>query len=157
MFERFDEDARRAVMSAAQDEARRRGDRRIGTDHLLLALLRDSESVPVRTLGVDLAAARAAADALDRAALASIGIDVSEGGRTAPVPPTGRAPLTSGARAILGRSIEEARRANSRRIRPRHMLLALLTRQRPDPAADLLDALGVDRAAARSRLASSTG
>jgi len=39
MFEHFGDHARRAVLPAAKDEAQRAGDRRIGTDHLLHALL----------------------------------------------------------------------------------------------------------------------
>ena len=42
MFERFGGAARTAVEDARY-EAERRGDRRIGSDHLLLALLRDDE------------------------------------------------------------------------------------------------------------------
>ena len=49
----------RVVLDAAE-EARRRGDRRIGSDHLLLALLKDEDSVTARALGVDLPTARGA-------------------------------------------------------------------------------------------------
>ncbi len=152
MFERFDTDARRAVMLAATAEARRRGDRRIGTDHLLLGLLTDPDSIAVSVLGVDLAAARAASDALDRAALASVGIDPGDRSLATPVPGRRHAPLTSGARAILQLSVEHARRAKARRIQAHHLLLAVLTRQPPDPAAELLRALGVDPAEARARI-----
>src|SRR6188472_734335 len=65
----------RVVLDAAE-EARRRGDRRIGSDHLLLALLKDEDSVTARALGVDLPTARGALVELDRQALAWVGIDV---------------------------------------------------------------------------------
>jgi ATP-dependent Clp protease ATP-binding subunit ClpA len=153
MVKRFSADARRMVMTSAVDEARRRGDRRIGTDHLLLGLLHDPDAVTARALGVDLESARAATAALDRAALAAIGIDV--GDLTAARRPSRarrRPPLTSGARAVLARSIREASSSKSRYIEARHLLLALLSRERPDPAAELLAALGVDPDAARKRL-----
>lgn len=63
-----------------------------------------------------------------------------------------RPPLTSGARAVLARSIREASSTRPRYIEARHLLLALLSRERPDPAAELLAALGVDPDAARERL-----
>ena len=51
----------------AREEARRRGDRRVGTDDLLLGLLR--EPAVAQVLGCDLGAAREALDAMDRDAL----------------------------------------------------------------------------------------
>ena len=63
MFERFARAARIAVEDARY-EAERRGDRRIGSDHLLLALLQDDELAQL--VGVDAAAAHDAADQLDR-------------------------------------------------------------------------------------------
>jgi hypothetical protein len=144
-----------AVVTAARDEARRRGDRRVGTEHLLLGLLRDPGAGTARALGVDLASARAALDALDRAALASIGIDL-DGLPPAGVvaarahPPVTAGALTSGARAALGQAVK-ATRANTRRLAPNYLLLALLACQRPDPVAALIEALGIDRSAVRDR------
>ena len=54
MFERFSRSARAAVEDAVY-EAGRRGDRRIGTEHLLLALLADDELAKI--VGVDASAA----------------------------------------------------------------------------------------------------
>lgn len=153
MVKRLSDDARRLVLSAAADEARRRGDRRLGTDHLLLGILHDPGSVPGRALGVDLESARAAEDALDRAALAAIGIDVGGAG---PLQDAGASrhlpPFTSGARAVFKRAIEQARPRMSGRIETRHFLLALLECERPDPVAELLHELGVDPAVVRDRL-----
>jgi hypothetical protein len=75
MFERFARAARTAVEDARY-EAERRGDRRIGSDHLLLALLQDDELAQL--VGVDAAAAHDAADQLDRTALAAIGLTLGE-------------------------------------------------------------------------------
>jgi hypothetical protein len=53
----------------AREEARRRGDRKVGTEHLLLGLLR--EPVLAQALGCDLQTARDALAALDHDALAA--------------------------------------------------------------------------------------
>jgi ATP-dependent Clp protease ATP-binding subunit ClpA len=154
MVKRLSHDARRVVLGAAAEEAGRRGDRRLGTDHLLLGILHDPGSVPAQALGIDLQSARAAEDALDRVALAAVGIDV---GGLGPIREVGRSrrlpPLTSGARAVFKRATEGARPRKSGRIETRHFLLALLERKRPDPAAELLHELGVDPVAVRGRLA----
>lgn len=153
MVKRFNEDARRIVLTSAAEEAHRRGDRRIGTDHLLLGLLHDHHSVPAWALGVDLESARAASAALDRAALAAVGIDVGElGSSPRAIQARRHPPLTSGARAVLERSLHDARSAKARYIDARQLLLAILTRERPDPAAELLAALGLDPAEVRDRL-----
>jgi ATP-dependent Clp protease ATP-binding subunit ClpA len=158
MPKRLSVDVRKLVLASAKEEASRRGDRRLGTDHLLLGLLHDEDSRAAQALGVSLADARAASDALDRAALAAVGIQIEtlgEGlsasfGRRFP-------PLTSGARAVFKRAIDEARPSGSGRIDTTHFLLALLSLQRPDPAAELLDALRVDPAAVRKRLGGPAG
>jgi hypothetical protein len=142
------------VVEFARTEAERRGDRRIGTDHLLLALLVDPTDDPARALGVSLAQGRAALDSLDREALASIGVRLD-----APLEPPltrghRRLPLNSSARAAVAgakRHADSERRG--RRVAPRHLLLSLLTARHPDPAADLLAALGLQAPAVRERLA----
>ena len=48
------------IMLDANAEARRRGDRTVGTEHLALALLADPDSMTARALGVSVADARAA-------------------------------------------------------------------------------------------------
>ncbi len=60
------------TFAAAREEARSRGDRRVGTDHLLLGLLRDPEIETV--MHVTLESAREALYSLDRSALAAIGV-----------------------------------------------------------------------------------
>lgn len=153
MVKRLSEDARRLVLTAAADEACRRGDRRLGTDHLLLGLLHDPAAEAASALGVDLASARAAQAALDRAALAAVGIHASDlGPMEQPAGARRRPPLTSGARAVFKRAVEQARLGRRGQIGTRHFLLALLACQRPDPAAELLHQLGVDTAVVRDRL-----
>ncbi|WP_062442925.1 Clp protease N-terminal domain-containing protein [Herbidospora daliensis] len=88
MFERFTDDARR-VVSAAQVEARRLNHPRIGTEHLLLGMLQDPESLAARVLtGLDHGGAEARlrdilnqpggrrGPELDAALLSTIGIDL---------------------------------------------------------------------------------
>lgn len=158
MTVRLSQDARHAVLTSAAFEAHRRGDRRIGTEHLLLGLLQDPAGVSARALGVDLEEARSAADGLDRAALAAVGVDLGDLGPAPLVARTRRRPpLTSGARAVLVRGVREARSAGARRIDSRRLLLAVLACERPDPAAELLVALGVDVVEARERVARSGG
>ena len=73
MINRFSESARAAV-SAAVDEAGRRGDPRVGTEHLLLGLLHDADSPATRSMGIDLRSARQALDSMDSDALAAVGL-----------------------------------------------------------------------------------
>jgi ATP-dependent Clp protease ATP-binding subunit ClpA len=156
MFEQFAAGARTVVVSALE-EAQQRGDRRIGTDHLFLGLLHDAGSVATHSLGVDLASARTALDALDRAALTAIGLDV-RGVERPPVPRSHkRTPFTSGARSVLPRAVAEVRRTGGRRIAPEHLLLSLLDCEHPDPAAELMERLGIDRPVVRERVRQALG
>ncbi len=61
-----------AVYLRASEEARRRGDRRAGTDHILLALLEEPSTEAV--LGVSLQQARRAQESLDHEALGALGL-----------------------------------------------------------------------------------
>jgi predicted ArsR family transcriptional regulator len=132
----------RRVYLDASAEAQRRGDRRVGTEHLVLALLADPDSVTARALGVDLDSARAALDVLDRQALEYLGIHATFQSSTIPGRPRERLRLTPAASATF----------TGLRGGTRQVLLALVSRECPDPATELLDALGVDRAAIRDRL-----
>lgn len=149
MFERFAHTAR-TVVEDARHEAGRRGDRRIGTEHMLLALLQDQEAA--QALGVDSEAARRAADDLDRAALTAVGIDLGDAN------PNGRAalgrhvPFTAGAKTVIKQSLAYATKEKATRITTRHLVLALLDRGEPDPAAAILAALHIDPDAVRQRL-----
>ena len=137
------------VYRQASAEAKRRGDRRVSTEHIALAMLVDPDSETARALGVSLESARAALDTLDREALTSVGIEVINN----PPPISGR----KGERVRLtpaGRGVFTGLRrdAGGERLGVKHVLLALLSHERPDPAAELFHAIGVDRAQVGNRL-----
>src|SRR5438105_3896402 len=129
------------VIVGASAEAQRLGDRTIGTEHLTLALLADPASPSAKALGVSLSDARQALQTLDFAALSAVGIDAVEPGPARPA--RERIRLSPGAKSVL------AGMHKSKWPRPltgKHVLIELLGRHSPDPAAEVLDALGVDRA-----------
>jgi hypothetical protein len=149
----------------AREEARRRGNRRVGTEDVVLGLLREPEVA--RVLGCDLGAAREALDAMDRDALVAIGIDrpldappvptrePALGGRRAVVKAalTDRLPATPVAKRVLEEAGKDARHRRLVDAWSRErLLIALLSLAPPDPAAALLDALDVDRAGVGARL-----
>jgi ATP-dependent Clp protease ATP-binding subunit ClpA len=134
----------------ASAEAKRRGDRRVSTEHILLAMLVNPHARTARALGVDLATARAALQRLDREALAAVGIDVSYEGPVFPGREKERLPLTPAAKATFA-GLGGAARGERLSI---NVLLALLETTGPDPAAELLDALSVDRSHVRRQLQS---
>ena len=149
-----------AVCLQAGEEARRRGDRRTGTDHLLLALLEDPSTEVV--LGVTLQQARQALDSLDHEALGALGLGPGADApalkmRAVPKKPTllditqkDRLRMTPAAKKVL----EEASKPNRRRlyVTAQQVLAQILTLQPPDPAAVLLGALGVNTPEVRRRL-----
>jgi ATP-dependent Clp protease ATP-binding subunit ClpA len=156
MFERFARTTRDAV-SQAVEEAARRGDRRVGTEHLLLGLLHDPAGLAAAVLGTDLGSARRAVDALDRAALAAIGVDApavtARGDGPEQRGERGRARLTAAAADALRRTLRVATARRSARLEPEHLLIALLECRWPDPVPQLFAQLDVDVAAVRARLA----
>ena len=144
----------------ASEEARRRGDRRTGTDHLLLALLEDPSIEAA--LGVSLQQARHALESLDHEALGVLGMGSGTDApplpmRAVPKKPTirdiakkDRFRMTPAAKKVL----EEAARPNRRKLQitAQQVLAQVLTLQPPDPAAVLLGALGVNTPEVRRRL-----
>lgn len=146
----------------AREEARRRGDRKVGTEHLILGLLR--EPALAQALGCDLQTARDALDAMDHDALAAVGIGAAFNAPPIPIDKpiklSSRAafkaalrdhlPMTPAAKRALEESYKEIRRGHG--IGPQRVLLTVLELKPPDPAAELIAALGVDCAAARQRL-----
>ena len=144
----------------AGEEARRRGDRRAGTDHLLLALLEDP-SVEV-ALGVSLQQARQALESLDHQALGALGLG---SGTEAPPLPMHAVPKKPRIRDVAQKdrirmtpaakkALEDAARPNRRKLQitAQQVLAQVLTLQPPDPAAVLLGALGVNTSEVRRRL-----
>jgi Clp amino terminal domain, pathogenicity island component len=134
----------------ARDEAIRRGDRVVGTEHMVLALLADPASPAARAIGCDLDSARAALDTLDAEALTAIGVNpgITAGPITAR--PHGKLRLTPAAKAIFT-GIPSV--SGDRRDGLGIVLHAVLDLPRPDPAAELLAALGVDARAISGRFA----
>jgi ATP-dependent Clp protease ATP-binding subunit ClpA len=149
-----------AIYLLASEEARRRGDRRTGTDHVLLALLEDPSTEAV--LGVSLQQARQALDSLDQEALGALGLGpgidapalpmraVPKKPRLRDIAKKNRLRMTPAAKKVL----EDASKPNRRRIyvTGQQVLAQILTLQPPDPAAVLLEALGVNTSEVRRRL-----
>ena len=149
-----------AICLQAGEEARRRGDRRTGTDHLLLALLEDPAIEAV--LGVTLQQARDALESLDHEALGALGLGSGTDApplpmRAVPEKPTlrdlmqrDRLRMTPAAKKVL----EQAAKPNRRKLQitAEQVLAQILTLQPPDPAAVLLGALGVNASEVRLRL-----
>jgi hypothetical protein len=150
-----------AIYLQASEEARRRGDRRTGTDHLLLALLEDPSTEIV--LGVSLQQARQALESLDREALGVLGLGAGADAPPLPIRPVPKKPrirdvaqrdrfrMTPAAKKVL----EEAYKPKGHRklqVTGLEVLAQILTLQPPDPAAMLLGALGVNASEVRSRL-----
>jgi hypothetical protein len=149
-----------AICLRASEEARRRGDRRTGTDHILLALLQDPSIGAV--LGVSLQQARQAFESLDHEALVSLGLG---SGADAPPLPMRAVPKKPRIRDIAQKDrlrmtpaakkvLEEASKPNRRKLQitAQQVLAQILTLQPPDPAAVLLGALGVNPSEVRRRL-----
>jgi hypothetical protein len=148
------------VYLQASEEARCRGDRRTGTDHVLLALLADPWVEFV--LGVSLQQARQALDSLDHEALGALGLG---SGADAPALPMRAVPTKPRLRDVATKDrlrmtpaakkvLEEASRPNRRRlyVTAQQVLAQILALQPPDPAAALLGALGVNTPEVRRRL-----
>jgi hypothetical protein len=148
-----------ATFATARELARRRGDARVSTEHLLVALL-DHDEV-ARALGVTRARAVAALDAVDADALGAVGIVIRtpvplQPARTPahrPITSTlaDRLPMTPAAKAVLRDAGRPRRRGGH--VTACDLARALLDVGEPDPCAHLLVHLDVDAARARSRLA----
>ena len=149
-----------AIYLQASEEARRRGDRRTGTDHVLLALFEDPSIEAV--LGVNLQQARQALESLDHEALVTVGLGA---GSDAPPLPMRAVPKKPTIRAVMNKDrlrmtpaakkvLEEAVKPNRRKtqVTAQQVLAQILTLQPPDPAAVLLGALDVNKSEVRRRL-----
>lgn len=139
VFERFTERARR-VLVLAQDEELRLGHGFVGTEHILLGLIRDGEGVAAETLlstGVSLDAAR-------QKVVAIIGPDTKAA-------PHGSPPFTPRAKKVLELSLIEAKLLGHARIGSEHLLLGLL-REGEGVAVQVLVDLGIDLEGVRRAL-----
>ena len=128
-FDKFTERARR-VLTLAQEEALRFNHNYIGTEHLLLGLVREGEGVAAKVLsnmGVELNKVRSAVEFIigrgDRAVMGDIG-------------------LTPRAKKVIELAVDEARRLGHHYIGTEHLLLGLV-REGEGIAAGVLESLGV--------------
>ena len=128
-FEKFSERARR-VLSLAQEEAQRFNHNYIGTEHILLGLVRETEGVAARvlsSLAVDLSKVRSAVEFI-----------IGRGEK----PAQGEIGLTPRAKKVVELAVDEARRMNHTYIGTEHLLIGLL-REGEGVAAGVLESLGV--------------
>jgi len=128
-FEKFTERARK-VLTLAQEEAQRFNHNYIGTEHILLGLVREGEGVAAKVLanlGVELTKVRSAVEFI-----------IGRGERTV----RGEIGLTPRAKRVIELAVDEARRLNHNYIGTEHLLLGLL-REGEGVAAGVLESLGV--------------
>jgi excisionase family DNA binding protein len=137
-FARYTERARK-VMTLANEEALRRDRGRIGTEHLLLGVILEGESIAARvlaSLGVELHQARRLAEELSAA----------RGNREAVIGPG----LTPQAKRAFELSVEEAEALGHQHLGPEHMLLGLV-RESEESKGGVIRALGLDGEMVRTR------
>ncbi|MGO9778818.1 MAG: Clp protease N-terminal domain-containing protein, partial [Streptosporangiaceae bacterium] len=130
MFERFTDRARRAVV-LAQEEARLLNHNSIGTEHILLGLIREGGGVAARaleSLGISLEAVRRQVE------------EIVGPGQQAP---SGHIPFTPRAKKVLELSLREALQLGHNYIGTEHILLGLI-REGDGVAAQVLVKLGAD-------------
>src|SRR5580692_4436622 len=130
MFERFTDRARRVAV-LAQEEARMLHHDHIGTEHILLGLLREGEGVAataLESLGISLEAVRQ-----------HVGGITGQGQQA----PSGHVPFTPRAKKVLELSLREALQLGHNYIGTEHILLGLI-REGEGVAAQVLVRLGAD-------------
>ena len=130
MFERFTDRARRVVV-LAQEEARMLNHDYIGTEHLLLGLIREGDGYAARaleSLGISLDAVRQQVEEI-----------IGQGQQA----PSGPVPFTPRAKKVLELSLRESVQLGHNSIGPEHILLGML-REGDGVAAQVLVALGAD-------------
>jgi ATP-dependent Clp protease ATP-binding subunit ClpC len=132
MHDKFTERVRK-VMFLAREEAARLQHDYIGTEHLLLGILREGEGIAatvLNNLNLDLDAIRQAVENM-----------VSSSGGTLTI---GEIPFTPRAKRVLELSVDEARQLGHNYVGTEHLLLGLI-REGEGIAARVLLELGVDR------------
>jgi ATP-dependent Clp protease ATP-binding subunit ClpC len=132
MFRRFTQRARNAVIHA-QEEARQLNHPAIGTEHILLGVLREGEGVGAKALmsmGTDLEKVRAEVTKL-----------IGERGDS-PQAAVGDLPITPGAKKVFNLSFEEARFQGVNYVGTEHLLLAIL-HEKDGVAGQVLLSMGV--------------
>lgn len=138
MFERFTEKARRVVVYA-QEEARMLNQNYIGTEHLLLGLIREEDGIAYKALtnlGVNLVDVRLQVEDL-----------IGKGVATQ----IGHIPFTPRAKKVLELSLREALQLGHSYIGTEHILLGLI-REGEGVAARVLLSLGADLEKVRNQV-----
>ncbi|HEY9735497.1 MAG TPA: ATP-dependent Clp protease ATP-binding subunit [Trichocoleus sp.] len=138
MFEHFTNTAI-AVIMKAQEEARRLRHNFVGTEQLLLGILKEGSSLSARVLkdmGINLNDARAEVEAI-----------IGRGSSS--VPP--EIPFTPKVKQVFEQAFQEARKLDSPYVEPEHLLLSL-TQNTESVAYRVLSNLGVDPAKVRTRI-----
>jgi ATP-dependent Clp protease ATP-binding subunit ClpC len=138
MFERFTNQARRVVV-LAQEEARRLLHNYIGTEHILLGLLREDEGAAATAL--------AAADVTLDGARLEVETIIGRGQHE----PSGHIPFTPRAKKVLELSLREAVRLGHDYIDTGHILLGLI-REGDGVAVQVMVNLGADPKQIRQRV-----
>ena len=137
MFEKFTDKARK-VMSLAQDEARNLGQMYVGTEHLLLALIKEGEGIAAQAL--------AKLEVTYDEALATVqGLTAPE---TEPMP-GGHIPFTPRAKRVLEGAYRETMTHGQTYIATEHLLLGIVA-EGNGRAMDALRAMGVSADAVRN-------
>jgi ATP-dependent Clp protease ATP-binding subunit ClpC len=138
-FDKFTERARR-VLTLAQEEAQRFNHNYIGTEHLLLGLVREGDGVAAKVLnnlGVELSKVRSAVEFI-----------IGRGEKAT----SGDIGLTPRAKKVIELAVEEARRLNHSYIGTEHLLLGLV-REGEGIAFGVLESLGVSLERVRTETA----
>jgi len=138
-FDKFTERARR-VLTLAQEEAQRFNHNYIGTEHLLLGLVREGDGVAAKVLnnlGVELSKVRSAVEFI-----------IGRGEKSV----SGEIGLTPRAKKVIELAVEEARRMNHSYIGTEHLLLGLV-REGEGIAFGVLESLGVSLERVRTETA----
>ncbi|MDQ3692952.1 MAG: ATP-dependent Clp protease ATP-binding subunit [Chloroflexota bacterium] len=137
-FDKFTERARK-VLQLAQEEAQRFNHNYIGTEHLLLGLVREGDGVAARVLsnmGVQLPKVRSAVEFIIGRGETMI---------------MGEIGLTPRAKKVIELAVDEARRLNHHYIGTEHLLLGLV-REGEGIAAGVLESLGVNLEKVRAQV-----
>ncbi|MBN2076110.1 MAG: ATP-dependent Clp protease ATP-binding subunit [Dehalococcoidales bacterium] len=137
-FEKFSERARR-VLTSAQEEAQNLNHNYIGTEHILLGLIREEEGVAAKVLtnmGVSLTKVRSAVEFI-----------IGRGEKAS----TGEIGLTPRAKRVIELAIDEARHLSHNYIGTEHILLGLL-HEGEGVAAGVLDSFGLTIEQARTEV-----
>jgi ATP-dependent Clp protease ATP-binding subunit ClpA len=137
-FDKFTERARR-TLQLAQEEAQHFNHNYIGTEHILLGLVREGDGVAARVLnnlGIDLGSVRS-----------SVEFIIGRGERMV----MGEIGLTPRAKRVIEFAVDEARRLNHHYIGTEHLLLGLV-REGEGIAAGVLESLGVSLEKVRAQV-----